>query len=374
MTAAYDFDRVHWNLFTGRAAPRFDAGAVRTRVEGKRILVTGAGGFIGSALAKALAQFGPDELILLDLAEAGLYQLGRDLADATAGPKIRLVVGSICDPPLIQELFNRHRPDIVFHAAACKHVPLMEANPFTAASTNVLGTQLILEAASRASAEQCILLSTDKAVDPASIMGATKRVAELIFLAERGYTVAKALRLGNVLGSTGSVAPLFIDQISRGGPVTVAHPEAIRYFLTVDEAVQHLLSALLVEVSSAILFPEMGEPHRIHDLAHFLVSQQRTRSSDIEIVFTGLRPGDKLAESMTSKNESLAQAADGLHVVQPFCPSESELLDNIAAIADAVSRRDLNQLLKAIRTLVPEYHPSHLLRSAAEVLPGARWP
>ncbi len=250
MSDVRDHD-VDWSLFTGRSAGSLDLHAARESLAGKRVLLTGAGGFIGSALSKELAKADPAELILLDAGELGLYDLDYNLQRAGVAFRRRLVVGSVRDSALIDQIFRQHRPQVVFHAAACKHVPLMEANPFTAASTNILGTQLIVEAAAVTCAEQCILLSTDKAVDPDSIMGATKRVAEMILLAQCSPTRMKALRLGNVLGSSGSVVPLFLDQISRGGPVTVTDPRATRYFLTVREAVRHLLATLSIPTSPA---------------------------------------------------------------------------------------------------------------------------
>lgn len=363
MSDFHDGDYEDWSLFTGRPAKPLDRDAVRASVAGKRILVTGAGGFIGSAFTRALAKADPAELVLLDVGEQGLHQLNCDLQRADVRLPTPLVVGSVRDPALIIEVFNRHQPQVVVHAAACKHVPLMERNPFTAASTNVLGTQLIAETAMASGAEQCLLLSTDKAVDPGSIMGATKRIAELILLAQRTATQMKALRLGNVLGSSGSVVPLFLDQISRGGPVTVTDPEATRYFLSVNEAVQHLLSALAIAASPSLLVPDVGEPHGIYDLAKFLIAKCSRIPSGVEIVFTGLRSGDKLVERMSSPREHLAPRAEiGLHMVQTSIPPLVEVSRCLDEVEAAVSKRDLNDLLRAIQIVVPEYRPRELLR------------
>jgi len=364
-----------WSLFTGRSAGSLDLHAARESLAGKRVLVTGAGGFIGSALSKELAKADPAELILLDAGELGLYDLDYNLQRAGVALRKRLVVGSVRDSVLIDQIFRQHRPQVVFHAAACKHVPLMEANPFTAASTNILGTQLIVETAAAACAEQCILLSTDKAVDPDSIMGATKRVAEMILLAQCTPTRMKALRLGNVLGSSGSVVPLFLDQISRGGPVTVTDSRATRYFLPVGEAVRHLLATLSIPTSPALLVPDVGEAHTICDLARFLIARNCPSTIEVEIAFTGLRPGDKVAERMISAREHLATPAiDGLYNVQTSTLAPAELSRCLKDIEAAVAERDLARLLNAIQELVPEYHPSNLLRgdlAAAPEVPSA---
>lgn len=363
MSDLHHGDHEDWSPFTGRPALPLDRDAVRAGFAGKQVLVTGAGGFIGSALTRALARADLAELVLLDVGELGLQHLNYDLQSAGARFPTQLIVGSVCDSALIYEVFDRHQPQVIFHAAACKHVPLMEANPFTAASTNVLGTQLVLESAVAAGAEQCILLSTDKAVDPDSIMGATKRIAELTLLAQPSTTQMKALRLGNVLGSSGSVVPLFLEQISRGGPVTVTDSEATRYFLPVSEAVQHLLAALASAASPAILVPDMGESHNIRDLANFLIAKHSPSTIGVEIVFTGLRPGDKLVEQMISPREHLSPAAtNGLHTVQTSTSPSLELARCLKGILSAVAKRDLSNLLSAVQSAVPEYRPSDLLR------------
>lgn len=358
--------RDDWALFTGRWSNPIDIEAARSTLTGKRVLITGAGGYIASALIKALACIDLSDLILLDIVEAGLHQLYLDLRLVPARPPTRFVVGSVQDSDLLREIATRHNPQIVIHAAACKHVPLMEANPFMAASTNVLGTQQIVKAAIASGAEQCVLLSTDKAVDPASIMGATKRIAELVMIGQHGHTHTKVLRLGNVLGSSGSVVPFFLQQIAGGGPVTVSDPEANRYFLSVNEAVQHLLTAVSTDIACAILIPDITEPHRIYDLAKFLIAKEAGAASEqVQIVFTGLRPGDKLAERMLAPAESLAPAGlnGGLHRVITRAASSSVLAHCLTEIKDALRERDLNRLLQAIQIAVPEYVPSALLQS-----------
>lgn len=362
-----------WRLFTGRHPSPIDAHAVRASVAGKRVLITGAGGFIGSALTRAIACLNPGKLVLLDVGELGLHQLQCHLQAAAPELATEFVVGSIRDSTLLCEIFKVHQPQIIFHAAACKHVPLMEANPFTAASTNALGTKLLVETAVAAGAEQCILLSTDKAVDPNSIMGATKRIAELVLLSQSGGTQMKALRLGNVLGSSGSVVALFLDQISRGGPVTVSHPDATRYFLSIEEAVQHLLSVMPSGPGPAIFVPDMGKPHHIRDLAAFLIEGRAPSSHKPQIVFTGLRPGDKLSERVLSSAESIGDhTTHGLHRIEAVATEPRDLARCLEDMDHAVAERNLDRLLQAVQSAVPEYHPSDLLRNRLHAIREAR--
>jgi FlaA1/EpsC-like NDP-sugar epimerase len=271
-----------------------------------------------------------------------------------------LIVGDICDQTLLANVFKRYGPEIVLHAAACKHVSLMEENPFAAAWTNVLGTLQIVQAASAYGAEKMAVISTDKAVIPAGIMGATKRIAELLVLANRSATEMNAVRLGNVLGSSGSVVPILQRQIARGGPITITDAACTRYFVTIGEAVQRLLSALVVDHRSAILVAPPGNAYRIIDLAHSLLESAVLDRRQIECRFTGLRPGGKISEQMTSDEESVAMSsASGLQVVlRGPRPSDQLLNDAIEEIDAALEHRDLSRLLQAILSVVPEYSPS----------------
>ncbi|HTF62431.1 MAG TPA: polysaccharide biosynthesis protein [Edaphobacter sp.] len=237
--------------FLGREQEAFDESAIRSYVEGKRVLITGAGGFIGSALARSLCQLSVKHLSLLDIAESGLRELALDL-DRDSAVSRDLIVGDICDAAMLTDIFKRHRPQIVLHAAACKHVSLMEENPFAAARTNVLGTQQVAQVSSAFGADKMILISTDKAVSPIGIMGATKRIAELVVLGNRGATQMNSVRLGNVLGSTGSVVPTLQRQIAQGGPITLTDSDCTRYFVSINEAVRLLLSALLIDSPSTV--------------------------------------------------------------------------------------------------------------------------
>jgi FlaA1/EpsC-like NDP-sugar epimerase len=335
-------------------------------VTGKRILITGAGGYIGSALALFLSNLPVEQLLLMDVAEHGLYSLDQELQTVKFSAKRELIVGSVCDQALVQEIFDEHRPHIVFHAAAHKHVPLMEANPFAAAETNALGTRTLTRMAGQFKAEQFVLLATDKAVDPISIMGATKRLAELIVLANSSETPMKVLRLCNVLGSSGSVAPLFCQQIAQGKPVTLTHVEATRYFLSIGATVQYLVAAASSAYEAGLYIPPLDSPYRIEELAQFLIKTVPVSHEQNGIVHTGLRVGDKLHEAMISSREALRERDRVLtEVVGPFV-EKGRLERSLETIGNAIQHRDLSQLLRAVEETVPEYSASDSLRSDAK--------
>ena len=351
-----------WTQFLGRTPAGIDLRAVGGRVEGKTIAITGAGGFIGSALARMLGSFSPAHMLLLDIAEHGLHALGTELDEAAA----ELVVGDVCDSALLRDLFRQHQPDIIFHAAAAKHVSLMERNPITAARSNVLGTRAVLDAANKWGAEQFVLVSTDKAVEPSSIMGATKRIAELLVLANDGPTQAKAVRLGNVLGSTGSVAPLFERQLARGGPLTITAPACTRYFLSIREVVDALLGALVLDYRAAILVACTGAPQRIVDLADYLVRGAGLDLRTVGIAYTGLGPGEKLSEAMLGRGETAVDLClNQLQIVIANAPP-AEQSSTIARIEAAVQSRSVHALLAAIAELLPAYQPSAALTAHAQ--------
>lgn len=359
-------ETIDWSRFLGRTPSEIDPEIVRRSLEGKRVFITGAGGYIGSALALSLRRAFLEHLVLLDSSEQSLFELGTELDERGDSTRRELIVGDVCNATLLSEIFGDTRPQLVFHAAACKHVPLMEANPFTATHTNVLGTHRLLEAANNARAEQVIVISTDKAVNPISIMGATKRVAERLVLANSGPTQVKAVRLANVLGSTGSVGPIFLRQIARGGPLTVTNPACTRYFLSIDEVVQRLISALGVDTRSAVLVPEVGEPFSIVSLADFLIQHSSLPPHNLEIHYLGLRPGDKLTECMLGDDESPGPSNIlGLQKVSPNHPlALSTLNATIKEIDAAIQVRHLGRLLEAIKRIVPSYRPVHLQQQA----------
>lgn len=288
-------------------------------ISGKRVLVTGAGGSIGSEIARQLARFGCAHLTLLDHSEFLLFEIDRELENIECDMTQRAVLANVRDEARILEVFEQERPDIVFHAAALKHVALVENNPAEGVLTNVEGTWNVIRAAIAVGAEQFVLISTDKAVDPTNVMGATKRIAEaLLELAPKSDTRLSAVRFGNVLGSAGSVVPIFREQIARGGPVTVTHPDVNRYFMTIPEAVQLVLHSTAVAAARSDRAPakfllEMGEPVRIADLARQMIELSgKTPGVDITIEFTGLKPGEKIAEVLADEGENPSPCVDGI--------------------------------------------------------------
>jgi FlaA1/EpsC-like NDP-sugar epimerase len=335
---------------------------------GKTILVTGAGGCIGSAITKALLRLDPRLLILLDRSEYNLYSIQTELASIPNCAAHSLILGDVGDGALLDEIFEAHRPDIIFHSAAFKHVPLLEANPFEAVRNNIFGTLALVKATFEHGAPRMITISTDKAANPQSVLGVSKRIAELISL--RGTSESSqinAIRLGNVLGSPGSVVPVFLQQISHGGPVTVSHPEISRYFLTLGDAIELILATGGIEGYGEIFVPKLGDPVKIIDLARQLTSEAGlTPDKDIPIVFTGLRPGDKITEEYVSTTESLSASSDSRF----WRINGSGIKDNfevlISALADSLFSRDLSGLVEILCRVVPEYQPSELLREALD--------
>jgi FlaA1/EpsC-like NDP-sugar epimerase len=361
-SAAYE-----WNRFLRREPLVLDQELTAASIEGKRILVTGAGGWIGSALTRSIAEFAPRQLVLLEAAERNLYDINAALRQLPRTIEHVPVLGSVLHPVLLTEIFRRYRPQIVYHAAAYKHVPLMEQNPFAAIENNAIGTSLLVEAAQIDEMEQLILLSTDKAVDPVSIMGASKRIAELVVLTRRTQgSVMKAVRLGNVLGSEGSIVPLFLKQMSSGLPVTVTHPEVRRYFVTTADAVTVLLQAAHAKTAPGILVPDLGEPVRVEGLARHLMAKVPTNST---VVFTQLRPGDKMCEALLSERESFAIHAEEERQLQPVKSpglAPAMMADVLEELELACRERSLERLLKAVLRAVPEYQPSALMQTAVE--------
>jgi FlaA1/EpsC-like NDP-sugar epimerase len=357
-------DDLDWHAILHHQSTPAAPAALAAPFTGKRILITGAAGSIGSALAKCIATFQPEHLVLLDSAEHGLYELQNDLLSLTAAAPFTVIPGSVCDAALLRELLATHRPHITYHAAAYKHAPLMEHHPLAALHTNTIGTHMLAQACLAANMPQLILLSTDKAVTPASIMGASKRLAELAVLAiNTGTMQTKALRLGNVLGSRGSVVPLFQSQIAKGGPITVTHPEVRRYFLPLRESVQLLLALAQPSHPSGIHIPRMSDPIRILDLAHFLI-QHKAPNAEIPIVFTGLRPGDKMDEQLLAPDESLCSNASPAPVLQINSPQPApELtLQTLRQLQQAIQQRNLTRALHLVEELLPGYQPSDLIR------------
>ena len=329
----------------------------------KTILVTGAGGCIGSALVQSLVCTNPRLLILFDHSEQNLHEVNLQLA-AAGNASYAAILGDILDGSLMSEVFDRYRPHTIYHAAAFKHVPLMESNPIAVIRNNALGTWELAKTALCFGAQRLLLISTDKAVNPRSIMGVSKRIAELAVLRlSTANTKMSAVRLGNVLGSQGSVGPLFRQQIQRGGPVTVTHAQATRYFLMLSETVELIMAAAAIDDSGSIFIPKMCEPVKIIDFAERLIREAGLETPrDIEIVLTGLRPGDKLEEELVSSDEVLQPSRDERLYRAVGSPRDTQVLDAaLQTISSSVSERNLSAILGELTKLVPEYQPSETL-------------
>jgi FlaA1/EpsC-like NDP-sugar epimerase len=291
----------------GREPVQLDEGGISECIGGKTVLITGAGGSIGSELCRQVARYGPSRIVLYELSEFALYRIEQELSEKFPHIPLVRLIGDVKDLEHLRFTFGKYRPQIVFHAAAYKHVPLMEEeNAWAALRNNTLGTYHACTAAAESGAERFVLISTDKAVNPTNVMGATKRAAELVIshMAGQGHaTKFMAVRFGNVLGSSGSVIPKFKEQIARGGPVTVTHPEIIRYFMTIPEAARLVLQAGAIGESGQVLVLDMGDPVKIVDLAKTMIRMAGRQEQEIGIRFTGLRPGEKLYEELIADSD-----------------------------------------------------------------------
>ena len=355
--------RASWENFLHRLPLSLDRARVEPWLAGKRVLITGAGGWIGSALTLAVAEFKPDRIVLLEAAERNLYEL--ELTLRRLPVSAHYVLGSVFDPILLAEIFRRFRPQVIYHAAAFKHVPMMEQNPFAAIENNAIATAFLTQAALDHGTEQLILVSTDKAVDPVSIMGASKRIAELILLARMGSgTRMKSIRLGNVFGSAGSIVPLFRKQIQSGGPVTVTDPDVRRYFITREDAVTLLLMAASLEDAKGIMVPQLGEPVLVRTVAEYLIAEASV-GRELAIVFTHLRPGDKMCEALVSGRESyIGLPGSALRSITSPSLSAQVLDEILQQLQQATQERSLQRLLTAVLRALPEYQPSAVIKTA----------
>ena len=355
---------VHIEDLLGRAPVSLDLTEINHELKASCVLITGAAGSIGAELVHQVAMLGPARLVLVEQAESPLYYLHIETAREYPDVEIVPVIGDIADTGRMHNVFAQFRPDYVFHAAAYKHVPLMEANMAEAVRNNVLGTISVAQAAAAHGARKFVLISSDKAVNPSSVMGATKRIAERICLGWptlRGRsTDFRAVRFGNVLGSDGSVVPLFKKQIAAGGPVTVTHPQMTRYFMTIPEAVQLVLRASAApEAAHRVVMLDMGEPVRIIDLAENLIRLSGLMPyTEMPIVFTGVRPGEKLHEELTGQLEqSLPTSVEKVRIVRTDEPNPHSVERGIEALHATLKSGDEDLLLAAIRELVPECVP-----------------
>jgi len=325
-----------------------DLESIRRFLQGKRILVTGAAGSIGSELCRQILRFAPAKLLALDFDETGLFWLEMELKRTSPEANMRVFLADIRDRARVASIFQAEHPDLVFHAAAYKHVPILEFNPQEAVKTNVFGTKIVVEEACRAGVEAFVLISTDKAVNPVSVMGMTKRVAEMVILAvgegegNPTHTRCMAVRFGNVLGSRGSVIPIFLEQIRRGGPVTITHPEMERYFMTTSEAVLLVLQAAAMGQGGEVFVLDMGKPVKILDIAKELIRFHGLEpDKDIPIVFTGIRPGEKLREELLTAEEGTeATKHKQIYVARMSKSLPSEVLQSkLNTLAEFIEQR-----------------------------------
>ncbi len=349
----------------GRPQTPLDRAAMWGLVHGRRVLISGAGGSIGSELVRQVAAAQPGALVLLEQSEFNLYTIEQEVSAAHPTLTCVPVLADVRDPDRIGTVFAHHRPELVLHAAALKHVPLVELNPFEAVRTNVFGTVHVADAAATHGALAMVMISTDKAINPSSVMGATKRVAErycqALDLEAETATRFVTVRFGNVLGSTGSVVPLFQRQLAAGGPLTVTHPDMKRYFMTVGEAVELILQAAAIGVKRGgdgrIFVLDMGAPVRILDLAKQMILLAGLRPhDDVEIAFTGLRPGEKLFEELFGDSENLIETdIPGIRLAAPEAADRIELRHQLEALGTLCRREDHAELVRALGRLVPEF-------------------
>ncbi|MBE0548845.1 MAG: polysaccharide biosynthesis protein, partial [Rubrivivax sp.] len=348
----------------GREPVLLDETGIAQTLQGKTVLVTGAGGSIGSELCRQAARYGPARLVLVELSEFNLYTIEQELSGDFPALELVRLIGDVKDLPHLRAIFGRWRPQVVFHAAAYKHVPLMEEhNAAAALRNNTLGTYHAALAAAEAGAERFVLISTDKAVNPTNVMGATKRAAEMVVSSLATLhpgTRFMAVRFGNVLGSSGSVIPKFKEQIARGGPVTVTHPDIIRYFMTIPEAARLVLQAAAIGESGQVLVLDMGEPVKIVDLARDLIRMAGHTPQEIVIEFTGLRPGEKLFEELLAgADDTLPTPVPRLRVARLAASAGrvDELLAWLLA-QPAAGLEDDASVRARLRAVVAEYGPN----------------
>ncbi len=373
----------------GRKAVNLDTPELQRFLAGKTILVTGAGGSIGSEICRQIMKFCPARLIVLDRAENALFEIDRELRHRWLGAEILPLVADVGDATRINQIFAAYRPHVVFHAAAHKHVPMMEANPGEAVKNNVFGTKTVADAAAAFETDAFVMISTDKAVNPTSVMGATKRLAELYVQSLNAHPVESekngdaalflqnpekkraaspfsstrfvAVRFGNVLGSSGSVVPIFRKQIEAGGPVTVTHPDMKRYFMTIPEASQLVMQAGAIGQGGEIFILDMGEPVKILDLAHEMIRRSGLRiGEDIELKITGVRPGEKLYEELACDNEQTRPTSHRKIRVWQLPTATAveihDMLQRLSVVIDAPR----NEVIAALCECVSEYRPEGL--------------
>ena len=348
----------------GREPVVLDEGGISECLNGKVVLITGAGGSIGSELCRQVARYGPSKIVLYELSEFALYTIEQELSEKFPHLPLVRLIGDVKDLQQLQFIFGQHRPQIVFHAAAYKHVPLMEENAWSALRNNTLGTYHACLAAAEIGVERFVLISTDKAVNPTNVMGATKRAAELVvsyMAGQGGATKFMAVRFGNVLGSSGSVIPKFKEQIARGGPVTVTHPDITRYFMTIPEAARLVVQAAAIGEGGQVFVLDMGEPMKIVDLARDMIRLSGHSLHQIRVEFTGLRPGEKLYEELLADGDAtLPTSIDGLRIARLAArKGTDDVRDWLESMRQdsASTPQGAAALRSRLRDLVTEYQP-----------------
>jgi FlaA1/EpsC-like NDP-sugar epimerase len=360
----------------GRKPVQLDQHLIRERIQGKVVMVTGAGGSIGSEICRQIAQFRPLALVGFDDAETPLFQIERELAKNFPDLAFHAEIGNISRPDTLRRVMQHYAPSIVYHAAAYKHVSMMERHVFAAVENNIFGTWHVALAAANQGVRDFVMISTDKAVRPTSMMGATKRVAELVIRALQMESGTKfvAVRFGNVLGSNGSVVPIFKEQIAAGGPVTVTHPEMRRYFMTIPEAAQLVLQAFAIGKGGEVFVLEMGESVKILDLARDLILLSGLQPDrDIRIEFTGPRPGEKLFEELNLHDEHLVPTSHAQirSYVSPYDPDVRRIKAYMQELQQVVNAQDVPALVLLLKELIPDYNPgSELLKIALSAEPS----
>ena len=363
---------VNYEDLLGRSPVQLDMGEIRGYIDGRTVLITGCGGSIGAELCRQIVRFQPQTLILLDASESNLFHIELELRNKLHFDRCRAVLGFVQNEKLMTSVFRKYHPQVVFHAAAYKHVPMLEKNPWEAVFNNIIGSRVLMEVARREGAERFVLVSTDKAVRPTNVMGASKRVTELLLQTfQDGATRFMAVRFGNVVGSSGSVIPVFRSQIEQGGPVTVTHPEVRRFFMTIPEAAQLILQAGALGEGGEIFLLKMGTPVKILDMARDLIRLSgREPDKDVQIAFTGLRDGEKLYEELITEGEGIVPTkhekimvlrADDRNDLSLSPRELSAFLDvRLRELHLAADRFDAPAIKRKLQEIVPEYTPSPL--------------
>ncbi|HEY1033314.1 MAG TPA: UDP-N-acetylglucosamine 4,6-dehydratase family protein, partial [Flavipsychrobacter sp.] len=349
---------------------RIDNDRIHFELKGKKILVTGAAGSIGSEMVRQLLKYKPSLVIMCDKAETPMHNLMLELREKQQQNNVKAYIGDICDRVRMEHLFEIYNPDVVFHAAAYKHVPLMEDNPSVAILNNVYGTRVLAELSVQYAVEKFVMVSTDKAVNPTNIMGASKRIAEILTqsyykhlltsegnIKESGITKFVTTRFGNVLGSNGSVIPIFKSQLEKGGPITVTHPEITRYFMTIPEACQLVIEAGVMGRGSEIFVFDMGEPVKISDLAKKIIKLAgKEPELDIKIVYTGLRPGEKLYEELLNNSENVVPTYHDKIMIAKVPEYDYEAVkDKVDRLIASAQRHYTLETVGLMKELVPEF-------------------